>query len=175
MFRVRSNTGSVWSNLFGWQKWRIIVRVNIRPIPPTLTHPLRQAVLRPGQPTSTLIYPSDDLPSTLHLGLFGPDTPSNEPLGIASFYDTPMPDEGRLGDWRLRGMAVAEGRRGLGIGRRLVEVGLEHIRKRGGTRLWCNARVSAKPFYEKLGFTVRGDVFDIPTIGPHYLMAIKLT
>ena len=29
--------------------------------------------------------------------------------------------------------------------------------------LWCNARTTAFEFYEKMGFTIVGDEFDIPT------------
>ena len=33
--------------------------------------------------------------------------------------------------------------------------------------LWCNARTTAFEFYEKMGFTIVGDEFDIPNLGPH--------
>jgi len=40
----------------------------------------------------------------------------------------------------------------------------------GGTMLWFNARTVAVPFYEKHGFATRGDEFEIPGVGPHYVM-----
>ncbi len=42
--------------------------------------------------------------------------------------------------------------------------------RRGRRLLWCNARVVALGFYTKLGLHTEGDEFDIPGIGPHYVM-----
>jgi hypothetical protein len=36
--------------------------------------------------------------------------------------------------------------------------------------LWCNARQAAVPFYAKNGWHVQGQPFDIPKIGPHFVM-----
>jgi hypothetical protein len=36
-----------------------------------------------------------------------------------------------------------------------------------GTFVWLNGRTPAKRFYERHGFLARGDVFDVPEIGPH--------
>ena len=36
--------------------------------------------------------------------------------------------------------------------------------------LWCNARISAAPFYRKHGWRPVGDTFDIPPFGPHVVM-----
>jgi hypothetical protein len=36
--------------------------------------------------------------------------------------------------------------------------------------MWCHARVSARVFYEKLGFATLGDEFVLPVAGPHYVM-----
>ena len=33
--------------------------------------------------------------------------------------------------------------------------------------LWCNARTTAFGFYEKMGFNIVVDEFDIPNLGPH--------
>jgi len=48
---------------------------------------------------------------------------------------------------------------------------LDHVADRGGTLVWCNARVPARRFYERAGFTVHGDEWDEPGIGPHVAMA----
>jgi hypothetical protein len=40
--------------------------------------------------------------------------------------------------------------------------------------VWCNARTPAVGFYEKLGFSTIGEEFELPPIGPHYLMEIWL-
>jgi hypothetical protein len=40
--------------------------------------------------------------------------------------------------------------------------------------VWCNARSPARGFYEREGFTIEGDTFEIAGIGPHFLMARAL-
>jgi len=39
-----------------------------------------------------------------------------------------------------------------------------------GWELWCNARLSAVPFYRASRWCIVGDEFDISGIGPHYRM-----
>jgi hypothetical protein len=45
-----------------------------------------------------------------------------------------------------------------------------HALDRGATRIWCNARTPARAFYERGGFRVASDEFELPEIGPHYVM-----
>lgn len=71
-------------------------------------------------------------------------------------------------------MASAPTLRNRGIGTALLEACDLHVRERGGTRLWCNARIGARTLYERGGFLVEGEHFEIPTIGPHYLMSKPL-
>ena len=40
--------------------------------------------------------------------------------------------------------------------------------------MWCDARVAAAGFYERMGFTVVTDEFDKPGIGPHVGMLIEV-
>ena len=56
--------------------------------------------------------------------------------------------------WQLRGMATDPAVRGAGAGRALVADGLARVAARGGDLVWCDARVSAAGFYERMGFTV---------------------
>ena len=80
-----------------------------------------------------------------------------------------------LGDGlaKLRQMAVAEGRRGQGRGRELVESVEAALRDRGVRRVRMDARKIARGFYEKLGYTVEGDEFIQVTI-PHFRMVKDL-
>ena len=48
------------------------------------------------------------------------------------------------------------------------------LRARGGDLLWCNARVVALGFYERLGFVAEGPEFEIVPIGPHFVMTKNL-
>jgi predicted GNAT family N-acyltransferase len=40
--------------------------------------------------------------------------------------------------------------------------------------VWCNARVRARSLYERAGFTVVSEEFDVPEIGPHLVMECRL-
>ncbi|HVY61008.1 MAG TPA: GNAT family N-acetyltransferase, partial [Planctomycetota bacterium] len=57
-----------------------------------------------------------------------------------------------------------------GLGRALLEACAAHVAARGGTLLWCNARLSAADFYRACGFETVGEVFEVPRFGPHFIM-----
>lgn len=148
-----------------------IGRFEIRVVAADRVRGMRQSVLRPHQTIQEMVYPGDDAPGSLHLAAVDE---MQRIVGIASFYRNPHPLGASEGDWRLRGMAVEPQLQGMGLGGRLVRAGVDRIREHGGRRLWCNARVTAQRFYEKLGFVAEGECFDIPTIGPHYVMSIAV-
>jgi len=118
---------------------------------------LRARVLRPGQPKQRSHFPGDDAPGAVHLGAFV----GERLVGIAT-----VTEENGL---RLRGMAVEDDARCRGVGAALVHrvcaVAIER-----NAPLWCNARAAAVGFYEKLGWVVEGEQFDMPDIGPHFRM-----
>lgn len=138
----------------------------IQPISARQARPLRTAVLRPGFPPEKSIYPQDSLPQVLHAGALL----EGELVGVATVFPEEPPWEQVPDAWRLRGMAVLAPARGLGIGKKLVRYCLDHIQSHGGRMLWCNARVSALPFYQGLGFITIGEEFISPDSGPHYRM-----
>lgn len=133
--------------------------------------PIRHRVLRPGQPADRLIYPGDNAPTTLHLGM---RIPTGEIVSVASFYHEPMPGTDAHAI-RLRGMATLPKHRSQGHGRRLIETALAILAQASNglpTSLWCNARTSTAGYYQRLGFTQHGEIFDIPEIGPHAFMSL---
>ncbi len=67
-------------------------------------------------------------------------------------------------------MATLEEYRGRGVGKNLLNEAFLIIKERQGDALWCNARTNAIGFYEKLGFSVVGDEFEIEGVGPHFVM-----
>lgn len=150
--------------------------MTVRPISAAEARPLRSEILRPGQPPDSLVYPGDDVPGSFHAGAFA----EGEIVGIATVYPEPMPPESAaaLPDvgfdpnnaFRLRGMATRATLQGAGLGRAVLTRCIEHVRDAGAEVLWCNARVGALGFYERLGFATVGDEFDIAGIGPHYVM-----
>jgi GNAT superfamily N-acetyltransferase len=128
--------------------------------------PLRGEVLRPGQAREQLTFPGDDAPETLHAAI----AVEGRIVGVASVMREPYPHDPLAGDWRVRGMATSAEMRGRGLGAALLGRCEQHARDHAGARLWCNARVRARALYERAGLAVDGDVFEIPLIGPHYLM-----
>jgi SAM-dependent methyltransferase/GNAT superfamily N-acetyltransferase len=132
--------------------------------------PLREEVLRPGQTPEQLAYPSDDAPETLHLAV----RRAGSIVGVGSVMQDAHPSDPLPGDWRIRGMATTERVRGQGVGAALLGRLLAHVLGRGGRRVWCNARMGARTLYERAGFIVEGELFEIPEIGEHYLMSKPL-
>ena len=57
--------------------------------------------------------------------------------------------------------------RGSGAGRALVAEGLARLAAVGADLVWCDARVPAVGFYERMGFAVVTEQFDKPEGGAH--------
>jgi GNAT superfamily N-acetyltransferase len=141
--------------------------VEVRSIPLADVLPVRQRVLRPHQRVEDVEFEGDRRPGALHVGAFE----GGRLVGVASVLPDRHPDLPDVVDaWRVRGMAVEEIARGRAVGGLLLERCVDHARSRGGTLVWCNARVGAVAFYERHGFVVEGAVFDVDVIGPHVRM-----
>ncbi|MBK9286155.1 MAG: GNAT family N-acetyltransferase [Flavobacteriales bacterium] len=147
-----------------------ILKMPIRFIKARELWPLRHKVLRPHMTLEDCDYPHDKDTDTFHLAT----VEEGRILCIGSFYKESSPKLKGWKQYRLRGMATEPERRGAGLGTDLIHFALEHLRAQQADVLWCNARENALPFYAKLGFTTHGGEFDIPGIGPHYLLSIKL-
>jgi GNAT superfamily N-acetyltransferase len=150
--------------------------VRVERVAPDAVRPLRQKVLRPHQTLADQVYAGDDAPDAGHFAAYS-DRDADTPIGIASITPEPFPGGGgtRPGDWRVRGMATDPDRgRGLGAGGALLRACLDHARAHGARRVWCNARSPVRGFYEREGFTVEGAEFELPRIGPHFLMWLDL-
>jgi GNAT superfamily N-acetyltransferase len=143
---------------------------NVRIITAAETLPLRQAVLRPGRPIAAARFPGDDAPAARHFGAFR----DGQLLGIASLYLAELPEQPGVAAWQLRGMATTPEARGMGFGRALVLACIAFARDNGARVLWCNARIAAAGFYRKLGFEILGERFEIPDVGPHFRMMLRL-
>jgi GNAT superfamily N-acetyltransferase len=136
--------------------------------------PLRKAVLRPMEPIEPSPY--DGYPDVHHFAAFI----DGVVIGCATVL--PSAYEGLAGGsaaidsaWQLRGMAVEPGRQGQGIGRSVLTAAIDFIRASGAPALWANARTTALPFYEAMGFAVIGDEFIYgPSELPHYRILLLL-
>lgn len=73
-----------------------------------------------------------------------------------------------------RGMAFLPFFQKKGIGEKLILKVLKFDQKREIALIGFNAREKAVPFYEKLGFFIKGTAFNIEGIGTHYLMCREL-
>ena len=145
--------------------------VTVEEVAAGVTHPLRAAVLRRGVPLPVEMAADDD-PATFHLAA---RTPEGQVVGVVRFHPNPCPwwPEPR-GAWQLRGMATDPSVRRTGTGRALVREGLARVTRLGGDLVWCNARATAAGFYERLGFRVVTETFELPSVGPHVGMLIEL-
>jgi len=126
--------------------------------------PLRHRILRPGLPAETARFEGDDAPGTRHYAAAA----SNGPLACLTLM--PSAWKGRSA-WQLRGMATDAAVQGRGLGRTLLEVAVAEARCDEPERIfWCNARMTAVGFYERLGWRVVSETFEVPTAGPHVKM-----
>ena len=125
--------------------------------------PLRERILRPGQPPAAYTYKDDDHGRALHFAV----KDEAEVIGVASLL--PEGREGERETWRLRGMAVVPDRRGQGLGRMLL-LAVQAVANQRGGGLWCTARTNVEDFYKHFGFVRQGDVFEIEGGGPHIVM-----
>jgi GNAT superfamily N-acetyltransferase len=146
--------------------------LTVERVPPAVTYPLRQRVLRPGRPVAAARLDRDGDPTT---ATFAARTATGRVVGTALVMPGACPwDPAQAGAWRLRGMATDPAQRGLGIGRRVLAVALDHVVAAGGGLVWCHARVPARRFYERAGFVPHGEEWLDPEIGPHLAMARPL-
>ena len=147
--------------------------VTIRPVSVSETRPLRQAVLRPHETVAELAARERD--DAYAVGAYS-DAGELVAVGLI------MRDGSDGGDavcadgaWRVRGMATAPQARGRGAGRAVLQALIEHARGEGACRIWCNARTPALNLYRRAGFTIVSDEFELPQIGPHRRMELRLS
>jgi len=143
----------------------------IEEVSPDVVHPLRHKVLRPHLPLEASCYPSDNDLGAIHFTLKKDDAI----LSIASLYSELLETMPNKNAYRLRGMATEPSEQRKGFGAIILHGAMDYLKKETDVEiLWCNARVTAFGFYEKMGFTILGDIFDIPNLGPHKTGYIEL-
>ncbi len=124
-------------------------------------YPLRRSVLGQGLPPDVPVKPGDDHPDTCHVGVYA----GGILVSIASLYHEPQPEHDSATHWRLRGMATLPDHAGQGYGTLALNHCIEHARRHGGTRIWCNARDDARGFYARMMFRTVGEPY---IIGGHH-------
>lgn len=145
--------------------------INIIRISATDTYPVRHAELRKGRPFNSCAFEGDQLESSVHIGAYAQD----KLVGVASYMAVPFSGAPDVAAMQLRGMAVLSSYHRQGIGAKMLAFGEQMLLKQEVLILWMNARINALDFYNKLGYSISGDVFNIPEVGAHYKMFKRLS
>lgn len=136
--------------------------VRVEQVDAAVTRALRLAVLRNGD--SGYSTAPGDTPGAVHLAARDGDEVVGAVVLLAEACPL-WPDRPGL---RLRGMAVAPARQGTGVGSLVLAAACARL---DDEVLWCNARASARRFYERHGFVAEGEEFRTGDTGlPHFLM-----
>ncbi len=120
--------------------------IYIEQIRPELTWKLRQQVLYPDQKTNEMRMDEDE--QGYHFAAFK----DNYIMAVVSLF---INDD----DVQFRKFAVEPAVQGQGIGSSLLNYITNFAINEHGKRLWCNARLTAIPFYLKHGFSQTGHFF----------------
>ncbi|HTN22132.1 MAG TPA: GNAT family N-acetyltransferase [Pelobium sp.] len=112
---------------------------DIEQITQELTWKLRQKELYPDLPIEAIKLPEDNL--GIHLGLFY----QNKLATVVSLFE----DNNKL---QFRKLATDKKYQRLGLGSKMINYVLNYAKEKHIGKVWCNARLSATGFYEKLGF-----------------------
>ena len=143
------------------------MNIKIQQINTEEAYPVRQVILRPGRPAHTCCFDGDHDNNTFHFGAVDKNTLA----GICSVYQKAPPKQQGNHYWQIRGMAVLAEYQGQNIGTLLLNYCLDFITQKAQQPIfWCNARIAAANLYKRQGFEIIGEQFEIPDVGPHYLM-----
>lgn len=129
--------------------------------------PIRHTVLWQHRAIENCGIEPDYLDSTFHIGAIDE---SGEIVGTSTFIQEQHAEFDNKNQYRLRAMATSPSIRGNGIGKAIIEFAITELAKRRVELLWCDARIKACGFYENLDFKIKGEIYEVPEIGPHKLM-----
>lgn len=131
---------------------------------------VRHPVLRAGKPIESCFFEGDDLKTTTHFGYFDVD----KLMGVISVYQNKNLIFNADNQFQIRGMAVLQEAQTLGYGKKLLERAEADCIAKNSEIIWFNAREKAVGFYEKSGYQIAGNSFEIAGIGTHYIMFKKI-
>lgn len=139
---------------------------SIKKIPFNKTFVVRHPVLRANRPVEECYFDGDELPSTTHFGLYNLD----KLIGVVSVFENK--NSNFIGNkmFQIRGMALLKDYQNKDLGTRLIHEVEHFVKENKGEIIWFNAREKAVNFYIKNNYQVVGSLFEIPNVGPHYLM-----
>ena len=131
---------------------------------------VRHPVLRAGQEIETCYLIGDDLETTVHFGYYF----DNKLTGVVTLFRQQSNLFPELKAYRIRGMAVLEKFQKKGFGEKLINHCEKFVQNQNIKLIWFNARINAVGFYEKLNYIKFGNVFEIESIGLHFVMFKQL-
>lgn len=134
------------------------------------TYPLRHKILRPGEPLETCWFDGDFAEETFHLGIYD----QSLLVCIGSFYQHSHHTIHSVKSYQLRGMVTEPAYQKRGFGREIIQAAKVILKEQSAELLWCNARLSARFYYQKLGFQEYGEVFQNQYGIDHIVMFTKL-
>jgi predicted GNAT family N-acyltransferase len=129
---------------------------------------LRRDVFFPGQSIQQARYPGDDDPRACHFA--GCVRYANDRAEHLVACTSLLVDryEGEPA-WRVRGLCVAEGYRGMGIGGRFMQEVARRICLDTPVHvMWCAAKEDAHGFFERLGWQMVDEVYLLQGSGTHF-------
>ncbi|OZI05384.1 GNAT family N-acetyltransferase [Siphonobacter sp. BAB-5385] len=119
----------------------------IQTIPAQETYSLRHQVLWPDRPLASVKLTDDE--QGLHYGAFY----EGQLIGVISVF-AETSDR-----FRFRKFAVDASWQGRGVGSALLMEVIAQVRTKKARILWCDARLTARSFYERFGMQMEGEVF----------------
>jgi len=138
--------------------------MEVRIITADQTRSLRKLVLWPHiEKMEDCVIDIDHREDAIHIGAFL----NEELICICSLFELSSPRIAAKKQYRLRAMATHPVHRGLNAGRHVVEFAIHLIQPKGFEVLWCDARKIALGFYERLGFELIDEWYEVPKIGLH--------
>ena len=140
--------------------------ITIKQIQATDCYQIRQQVLWQHKNIEHCGIDIDEQEGAFHLGGFLND----KLVCIGSFFKQTNTQFSEKNQYRLRAMATLAYAQKQGAAKALLDFAFEKLLDLNQEIIWCDARLVAIGFYEKIGFTKQGEMYEIPLIGYHYLM-----
>ncbi len=141
--------------------------MEVRQVEAKDTYSVRNIMLRPGKLEDDCIFAGDTDELTFHLAALIDE----KIVSVASFYFCSNDKIDEEHQFQLRGMATLTEFQAQGMSSALLSAAFPLIKQNHVKKLWCNARIGAVGFYEKVGFEkVEDKAFEIEGVGTHYLM-----
>lgn len=135
-----------------------------------IKHLRHQVLWQHKSSSDECVIEQDELETTFHIGA----VKNGIVVGTSTFIVNIKNDFDTVSQYRLRAMATAKSVRREGLGRQMIDFVIKKLKQMNVELLWCDARLEATGFYNKMGFKTKGDIYNVPQIGPHKLMYIEL-